>query len=83
MSFKITGLDKLEKQLKDAQRAFQALDGKITTVHFDPHQPASILAAIGQMENAIEDYISEVKSGAFPAAEHTFVLSDAVIEKLY
>ena len=41
-------------------------------------------AAIGpQMENAIEDYISEVKSGAFPAAEHTFALSDAVIEKLY
>ena len=41
-------------------------------------------AEIGpQMENAIEDYISEVKSGAFPAAEHTFVLSDAVIEKLY
>ena len=41
-------------------------------------------AEIGpQMENAIEDYISEVKSGAFPAAEHTFALSDAVIKKLY
>ena len=41
-------------------------------------------AEIGpQMENAIEDYISEVKSGAFPAAEHSFALSDAVIEKLY
>ena len=41
-------------------------------------------AEIGpQMENAIEDYISEVKSGAFPAAEHTFALSEAVIEKLY
>ena len=41
-------------------------------------------AEIGpQMENAIEEYISEVKSGAFPAAEHTFALSDAVIEKLY
>ena len=41
-------------------------------------------AEIGpQMENAIEAYVSEVKSGAFPAAEHTFALSDAVIEKLY
>ncbi|SFE37761.1 3-methyl-2-oxobutanoate hydroxymethyltransferase [Trichococcus pasteurii] len=41
-------------------------------------------AEIGpQMEKAIEKYISEVKSGAFPAAEHTFALSDAVIEKLY
>nr|WP_106448763.1 3-methyl-2-oxobutanoate hydroxymethyltransferase [Trichococcus alkaliphilus] len=41
-------------------------------------------AEIGpQMQTAIEGYISEVKSGAFPAAEHTFALSDAVIEKLY
>ena len=41
-------------------------------------------AEIGpQMQTAIEDYITEVKSGAFPAAEHTFALSDAVIEKLY
>ena len=41
-------------------------------------------AEIGpQMQAAIEGYISEVKSGAFPAAEHTFALSDAVIEKLY
>ncbi|MBN1550260.1 3-methyl-2-oxobutanoate hydroxymethyltransferase [bacterium] len=41
-------------------------------------------AEIGpQMQSAIEGYISEVKSGAFPAAEHTFALSDAVIEKLY
>nr|WP_108031436.1 3-methyl-2-oxobutanoate hydroxymethyltransferase [Trichococcus patagoniensis] len=41
-------------------------------------------AEIGpQMQTAIEAYITEVKSGAFPAAEHTFALSDAVIEKLY
>ena len=41
-------------------------------------------AEIGpQMQTAIEDYITEVKSGAFPASEHTFALSDAVIEKLY
>ena len=41
-------------------------------------------AEIGpQTQTAIEDYITEVKSGAFPAAEHTFALSDAVIEKLY
>ena len=41
-------------------------------------------AEIGpQMQTAIEAYVSEVKSGAFPAAEHTFALSDAVIEKLY
>jgi len=41
-------------------------------------------AEIGpQMQTAIGTYISEVKSGAFPAPEHTFALADAVIEKLY
>lgn len=54
MSFKITGLDKLQKQLEDAQRAFQDLDGTIATLHFDPDEPASIQAAISQMENAVD-----------------------------
>lgn len=65
MSFKITGLDKLEKQLKDAQRAFQALDGEITTVHSDPNEPASIFAAISQMENAIDNIAGGYRSNPF------------------
>lgn len=43
MGFKIGGLDKLQKDLKDAERAFRSLDGMITTLRIDPNEPASVL----------------------------------------
>lgn len=36
-----------------------------------------------QMKEAFAKYSEEVKSGAFPAQEHTFKIDDEVIEKLY
>lgn len=36
-----------------------------------------------QMKKAFADYISETKDGSFPAEEHTFKISDDVLEKLY
>src|SRR5258708_38064393 len=39
---KISGLDKLQRQLEDAQRAFKALDGQLASVRFDPDKPESI-----------------------------------------
>jgi hypothetical protein len=44
--FKISGLDELTKQLEQAQQAFEELDGDLGEVNFDPHDPASIEAAI-------------------------------------
>ncbi len=35
------------------------------------------------MKQAFADYTREVKEGIFPAAEHTFAISDEVLEKLY
>ena len=32
---------------------------------------------------AFADYAREVKEGTFPAQEHTFAISEEVIEKLY
>jgi hypothetical protein len=58
MSFNITGLDKLQRELADAQRAFQSLDGTITTLKFDPDDPASVQRAIRQMEAAIDSKTS-------------------------
>lgn len=41
-------------------------------------------AEIGtMMKEAFQKYSEEVKSGAFPAAEHTFKIDDDIIEKLY
>lgn len=41
-------------------------------------------AEIGtMMKEAFQKYMNEVKSGVFPAEEHTFKIEDEVIEKLY
>ncbi|WP_322083380.1 hypothetical protein [Burkholderia sp. BCC1972] len=50
----LKGLDQLTKQLNEASRAFQSLDGEIATVHVVPGDPASMQAAIRQMEAAID-----------------------------
>jgi hypothetical protein len=57
---KITGLDKLQKELKEAEQALNALDGELGVVNFDPQDPASIEAAIQSVnrmiDNSIESY---------------------------
>lgn len=41
-------------------------------------------ADIGEiMKSAFKDYITEVKSGAFPTEAHSYKISDDIIEKLY
>ena len=41
-------------------------------------------ADVGEiMAQAFKAYDEEVKSGAFPSQEHTFKISDEVMEKLY
>lgn len=41
-------------------------------------------ANVGEiMKQAFADYAKEVKEGTFPAQEHTYAISDEVIEKLY
>jgi hypothetical protein len=51
---KITGLDKLQKDLKDASRAMQGLNGQIAEVRFDPSDPTSVNAAVRTMERAVD-----------------------------
>lgn len=52
---KVTGLDKLQKTLSDAQKAAEEIDGELGSVSFDPSDPASIEAAIQNMETMIDD----------------------------
>jgi hypothetical protein len=58
MTIKITGLDTLQRELSDASAALSALDGEISTVNFDPHDPSSVEAAVVQMEQAIDTRIA-------------------------
>jgi hypothetical protein len=53
--FKISGLDDLSRQLTDAQKALEALDGELGTVSFDSDDPASIEAAIQSVEAIIDE----------------------------
>lgn len=64
---KVTGLDNLQRQLEDAQRAFKALDGEVATVRVDPGNPASIEAAIRTMESAIDEKVATYRSNPFVA----------------
>ena len=54
MSFQIAGLDKLQRDLEQAQRAFKSLDGEITRLTFEPGDQRSIDAALRQLDNAID-----------------------------
>ena len=41
-------------------------------------------AQVGEaMREGVKAYIDETKAGTFPGEEHTFQISDEVIEKLY
>ncbi|MFC2947760.1 3-methyl-2-oxobutanoate hydroxymethyltransferase [Virgibacillus sediminis] len=41
-------------------------------------------ANVGEiMKQAFQDYKTEVKEGSFPAEEHTYAISDEIIDKLY
>jgi hypothetical protein len=61
---KIAGLDKLQQQLEDAQRAFRALDGEVATVRFNPEEPGSVEAAIRIMEAAIDSKVGPYRNNA-------------------
>jgi hypothetical protein len=54
---KITGLDKLQKELKQAEQALSELNGELAVVNFNPHEPASIEAAIQSVNRMIDNRI--------------------------
>ncbi|ENL7625498.1 hypothetical protein DW209_21660 [Enterobacter hormaechei] len=65
MGVKITGLDKMQKQIKEVKRATEVLNGSYD-VHFDANDPASI-------ENAIQLACSMVEERALPYAGNSWV----------
>ncbi len=64
---KLTGFDKLQRQLVEAQRAFAALDGELTTVRFDPADPASIETAVQRVEDVIDERVGRYATNPFVA----------------
>lgn len=64
MSLTITGLDKLQKALGDAQRALAKLNGTIAELQFDPADPASVAAAVAEMERAVDAKMAPYRGNA-------------------
>lgn len=52
--FKITGLDKLTREMDELAKFAESIDGNLTTVKFNPDDPASVQAAVRQMEAAVD-----------------------------
>lgn len=50
---------KLQKELKEAEQVLNELDGELGVVNFDPHDPASIEAAIHSVERMIDNRTEE------------------------
>lgn len=68
---KIDGLDKLQKTLSDAQKAAEEIEGELGSVSFNPNDPASIEAAIQNMEGLIDERLGAYASNPIigPMAE--------------
>jgi hypothetical protein len=49
-------------QLDEARRAFEAADGELGSVSFDPEDPASIEAAIQRAEGIVDDRLGAYAS---------------------
>ena len=62
---KISGLDKLQRELKTAQEALGELEGELGTVSMDPHDPASIDQAINAMERIIDAKVASYERNEF------------------
>jgi hypothetical protein len=51
---KITGLDKFAREMDELAKFSKAIDGNLVTVKYNPDDPASVQAAIWQMETAVD-----------------------------
>ncbi|WP_230149807.1 hypothetical protein [Pseudomonas brassicacearum] len=61
----IKGLDKLQRDLKQAQIALKELDGTLCTINFDPFDPASIEHAIQEVSDTIDQRVGTYATNPF------------------
>ena len=64
---KISGLNELTKQLKEAQTAIASIDGQIGLVTFLDDDPSSIEMAIQEVENMVDSKLSKYKNNPLVA----------------
>ena len=65
---KISGLDQIQRELKEAERALSELDGELGSVSFDPNDPASIESAIHSVNRIIDERAGEFSGNSIVGA---------------
>jgi len=55
MTFKLDGLEKLQRDLTAASSAFEALNGQVLS--FDAHDPSSVEGALARADGAVDDVV--------------------------
>ena len=58
MHFKFDGFEGLHDELQGAAEAMKALEGTLGSVNFKPQDPASVDAAIAEVEAIVDDRIA-------------------------
>ncbi|PRH84577.1 hypothetical protein C5L14_25580 [Labrys okinawensis] len=74
---KVSGLDKLTQQMNELAKFSEEVDGELATVSFDPTDPASIEAAVSEIEAAIEQ-----KAIPYEGNDMVFALLEQMKENL-
>jgi hypothetical protein len=59
---KITGLEQLSRDLEEAKKAMSAMDSELVSVSCDPQDPASIEAAIQEVERLIDERLGSYET---------------------
>ncbi len=61
MHFESGGFDRLRKELQAATEALKSLDGELGSVHFNPRDPASVDAAVAEVEAMVDARVAEYR----------------------
>jgi|GEM_PF-5577738 len=67
-TFKINGLDRLQKRLDDLRGAIASLDGEIANLSVEPGNEASATAAIATLYAKIDERLGPLRTDRFVAA---------------
>lgn len=58
----MSGIEKLQRELKEMQRAVNSLDGEIGKVQFNPDDPESVERAVREIKQAVDQKASRYRS---------------------
>jgi len=59
MHFEFDCFDRLRRELQEAAEALKSLDGNLGSVNFKPNDPASVNAAITEVEAMVDDRVAQ------------------------